>query len=126
MGIGEWESVMGNKPKFNGHTQPWRPQWGYVNEADPYVMEMEINATADHGVNVFIYDWYWYDRRPFLEGCLDEGYLKAKNNDRVKFYLMWANHNATTTWDKRISDEGDKIIWYGSQDRLSLKSSATR
>ena len=34
------------------------------NEADPYVMEMEIAAAADHGVNVFIYDWYWYDGRP--------------------------------------------------------------
>ena len=33
--------------------------WGYVNEADPYVMEMEIQAAVDHGVNVFIYDWYW-------------------------------------------------------------------
>ena len=48
--------------------------WGYVNEADPYVMEMQIAAAADHGVNVFIYDWYWYDRRPFLKNCLEEGF----------------------------------------------------
>ena len=89
MGIGEWETVMKNKPKFEGHKQPRYPLWGYVNEADPYVMEMEINAAANHGVNVFIYDWYWYDRMPFLEGCLDNGYLKASNNDRVKFYIMW-------------------------------------
>ena len=67
-------------------------------------MEMQINAAADHGVNVFIYDWYWYDKRPFLENCLNDGYLKAKNNDKVKFYLMWANHNANNTWDIRLSD----------------------
>jgi len=42
--------------------------------------------------NVFIFDWYWYDGMPFLEGCLNDGYLKARNNNRVKFYLMWANH----------------------------------
>lgn len=56
-------------------------------------MEMEINAAADHGVNVFIYDWYRFDRRPFFEQCLNEGYFKARNNDRVKFMLMWANHD---------------------------------
>ena len=45
-------------------------------------MEMQIAAAADHGVNVFIYDWYWYDGRLFLEQCLNNGYLKARNNDR--------------------------------------------
>ena len=33
-------------------------------------MEMPIEAAVRHGVNVFIYDWYWYDNRPFLENCL--------------------------------------------------------
>lgn len=26
-------------------------------------------------------------------GCLDRGYLKASNRQRVKFGLMWANHD---------------------------------
>ena len=91
-GIGEWERVRQARPKFEGHRAVHEPLWGYLNEADPYVMEMQINAAADHGVNVFIYDWYWYDRRPFLEGCLNNGYLRARNNGRVKFFLMWANH----------------------------------
>jgi hypothetical protein len=112
-GIGEWQTVKNAVKKFSGHTWPRKPLWGYVNEADPYVMEMEINCAADHGVNVFIYDWYWYDGRPFLEGCLNDGYLGAKNNDRVKFYLMWANHNAGYLWDKRNSDDNDEIIWQG-------------
>lgn len=125
-GIGEWESVMTANAKCEGHSWPRKPLWGYVNEADPYVMEMQINAAADHGVNVFIYDWYWYDKRPYLENCLNDGYLKARNNDRVKFYLMWANHHAGTTWDKRISDEGDKVIWLGFQDRPEFEKICTR
>lgn len=116
-GIGEWETVLKNKPKFEGHQQPRMPLWGPVNEADPYVMQMQIDAAAEHGVNVFIYDWYWYDRRPFLEGCLNDGYLKANNNDRVKFYLMWANHDASTLWDMRLSDNGDRTVWLGSVER---------
>jgi hypothetical protein len=121
-GIGEWQTVISNKPKFEGHEQPRYPLWGYINEADPYVAEMEISAAADHGVNVFIFDWYWYDGMPFLEGQLNDGYLKARNNDRVKFYLMWANHDVTLGWDKRNSDDAfskknKALIWKGSIDR---------
>ena len=117
-GIGEWQTVMSNEPKFEGHEQPRHPLWGYINEADPYVAEMEINAAADHGVNVFIFDWYWYDGLPFLEGHLNDGYLKARNNDRVKFYLMWANHDVNQNWDKRNAGlPNESIIWKGSVDR---------
>lgn len=123
MGIGEWETVMKNTPKYEGHQQPRYPLWGYVNEADPYVMQMQIDAAADHGVNVFIYDWYWYDGMPFLESCLNDGYLKAKNNDRVKFYVMWANHNVNLTWDKRnAGKKNDALIWKGSVDREEFET----
>lgn len=131
LGIGEWETVMKNKPQFEGHEQPRYPLWGYINEADPYVAEMEINAAADHGVNVFIFDWYWYDGMPFLEGQLNDGYLKARNNDRVKFYLMWANHDVGLGWDKRNSDASIKgknkaLIWEGGLDRAEFEKIALR
>ncbi|MCR4707575.1 MAG: glycoside hydrolase family 99-like domain-containing protein [Clostridiales bacterium] len=124
-GMGEWQSVRSAKAKFEGHSWPRRPLWGYVNEADPYVMEMEIDAAADHGVNVFIYDWYWYDRRPFLENCLNDGFLKARNRDRMKFYLMWANHDALALWDKRNADDGDTVIWGGGVDRAEFERAMT-
>lgn len=66
-------------------------------------MQLQIVAAADYGVSTYIFDWYWFDNAPFLEQCLDNGYLKAKNNDRVKFYIMWANHYAATAWDKRTA-----------------------
>ncbi|MCL2051598.1 MAG: glycoside hydrolase family 99-like domain-containing protein [Lachnospiraceae bacterium] len=110
---GEWQTVKKAQPKFAGHLWPRKPLWGYLDEADPSVMENQIEAAFSHGVNVFIYDWYWYDRRPFLEQCLNEGYLKARNNEKVKFYLMWANHDAMNLWDYRLSDDNDTIIWEG-------------
>ena len=131
MGIGEWETVMNNKPKFEGHDQPRFPIWGYVNESDRYVMEMQISAAADHGVNVFIYDWYWYDGMPYLEACLNEGFLKAKNNNRMKFYLMWANHDVGLGWDKRNADEAfthknKALIWNGWVNRAEFEKIALR
>lgn len=121
-GIGEWQTVMANKPKYDGHEQPRYPLWGYINEADPYVAEMEINAAADHGVNVFIFDWYWYDGMPFLEGHLNDGYLKARNNNRIKFYLMWANHDVPMLWDKRNAGKpNDALIWKARVDRMEFE-----
>src|SRR5512133_431268 len=123
-GYGEWQTVRAATAKFPGHQWPRRPLWGYVNEADPRVMEMQIDAAADHGVNVFIYDWYWYDGRPFLENCLNDGYLKAKNNSRVKFYLMWANHDVPMIWDMRIAHIEDNIIWQAAVDRREFETIA--
>ena len=116
-GIGEWQTVKNSAPKPCGYNWGRKPLWGYVNEADPYVMEMQINAAIDHGVNVFIYDWYWYDDRPFLENCLNDGFLKAKNCDKMKFYIMWANHDANYLWDIRNSDDVNETIWIGAVTR---------
>ena len=127
-GMGEWETVRDAKPKFEGHQWPRKPLWGYVNEADPAVMEMEINEAVRHGVNVFIYDWYWYDRRPFLENCLNDGFLKAKNNKDMKFYLMWANHSANHLWNRHLSDSEARstIIWDASVTRADFEAMAER
>ena len=113
-GYGEWQTVKAMNKNYEGSRWPRKPLWGYVNEADNRVMEMQINCALDYGVNVFIYDWYWFDDRPFLENCLNDGFLKARNNKDMKFYLMWANHDATHLWDKRnSSDILSTVIWQG-------------
>lgn len=119
--MGEWERLRQARPKFPGHQLPGIPLWGYVNEADPYVMEMQIRAAADHGINVFIYDWYWYDGRPFLENCLTNGYLKARNCGLVKFYLMWANHDVKYLWDIRNSWDRTTVLYRAAVDRSEFE-----
>ena len=115
-GIGEWQTVKRQHVKPE-HNYVWsrKPLWGYQDEADPEVMEMQIEEAVSHGVNTFIYDWYWYDNRPFLENCLNDGFLKAKNNGKMKFYIMWANHDATYGWDYRTSGlMPDTTVWRGA------------
>jgi hypothetical protein len=89
----EWELVKGARPRFKEHEQPKEPLWGYEDESDPLVMARRIDAAASHGIDAFIFDWYWYDDGPFLEGGLEQGFLGAPNNDRLKFAVMWANHD---------------------------------
>ena len=50
-GMGEWQTVLSNKPKYDGHKQPRYPLWGYINEADPYVAEMEIKDRKSTRLN---------------------------------------------------------------------------
>ena len=104
-GKGEWQSVWEAKPKWKGHCQPLKPLWGYEDESDPKVVAKKIDAAVSHGVNVFVYDWYWYGGRPFLENAVDKGFLGAPNNGKMKFYLMWANHHVNWLWDNTVEDK---------------------
>ncbi len=124
-GEGEWQTIRKAVPKFPGHLQPRVPAWGYLDESDPLVMERKIGAAADHGVNVFVFDWYWYENQPFLEEALDKGFLGARNNDQVRFFIMWANHNASTLWNLEQSHE-NRIVWPGAVDRATFENAARR
>ena len=44
-------------------------------------------------MDAFIFDWYWYNDGPYLARGLEEGFLPAANAERLKFSLMWANHD---------------------------------
>jgi hypothetical protein len=110
-GWSEWELVKNALPRFDGHRQPKIPLWGYTNESDPAVMEMKINAAAENGIDVFIYDWYYYNDGPFLEKGLENGFMKVKNNNKVKFAIMWANHDWVDLFP-RNPESGEAPLFY--------------
>jgi len=89
----EWELVKQAHPRFPGHQQPKVPLWGYLDESKPETAEKQIAAAADHGIDAFIYDWYWYNDGAYLNGALEKGYMHAANRNKLKFALMWANHD---------------------------------
>jgi hypothetical protein len=92
----EWDLVKAARPRFDGHLQPKVPTWGYFDEADPAWAAKEIDLAANNGIDAFIYDWYWYESiegKKYLHEGLENGFLKAPNNQRLKFAIMWANHD---------------------------------
>jgi hypothetical protein len=93
-GWSEWKLLEQAKPLFPGHEQPKLCTWGSFDEADPVWMEKQIDLAADHGITSFLFDWYWYSGQKFMHRALEDGFLKARNRRRLKFFAMWANH----TW----------------------------
>lgn len=89
----EYEITKSARPRFPGHQQPKVPLWGYEDESDPAAMARKIDAAAKYGVDVLIFDWYYYNDGSFLRAALDKGFMGAPNNQKVKFALMWANHD---------------------------------
>ena len=121
-GTGEWEVIKKGNPRFDGHYQPRQPLWGYELDNDPKVVEKWIDAATDHGVNVFVYDWYWYEGGPYLESALNDGFLKAKNNEKMQFYIMWANHDVKYNyWNYHLHGDNTSILWNASVDWENYK-----
>ena len=80
-------------------------------------MEKKIEAAVDHGINVFIYDWYWYDGQPYLEDAINKGFLGARNNDKMSFYIMWANHDVYSNFWNPHRYKTDSLVWTGVVDQ---------
>lgn len=89
----EWELMKHATPRFEGHSMPKIPLWGYEDESDISVMEKKIRTAAEYGITNMLFDWYWYEDGIFLNKALDEGFLKCSNVQDIRFSIMWANHD---------------------------------
>jgi hypothetical protein len=125
-GTGEWEIIKKADPGFEGHYQPRVPLWGYKMDDDPKAWEQKIDAAISHGVNTFIFDWYWFGGKPFLEEAINEGFLGAANNEKANFYLMWANHDASGYQWNHYRYKPDTILWHGEVDWDNYKIVVSR
>ncbi|MDA3797769.1 MAG: glycoside hydrolase family 99-like domain-containing protein [Kiritimatiellae bacterium] len=120
---GEWYTVRRGTPHFPGHDMPRLPLLGYQDESDPKVMREHIKLAREHGINVFIMDWYWYENAACFERQLNEGLIPALEGTDSKFFLMWANHDVTNLWDMHNDTSYDKadIQMTGQVDRKVLE-----
>jgi hypothetical protein len=92
---------------FPGHFSPMRwmpfrrcgfpiPVAGFYRDGEPEVSDWHIKWAVEHGISFFAFDWYYhYEHGPSGEHnqALDQGFLRARYRDRMKFCLMWCNEN---------------------------------
>lgn len=83
--------------KYKGRT----PIWGWRDDT-PEIMEMQIDLAADNGIAFFSYCWYWKDNKgPINPDAIEKDskhlamqmFIEAKNNSRMEFCLLVANHS---------------------------------
>lgn len=121
----EWELVRRALPRFPEHRQPNLPLWGFEDESVPEVMARKIEAAASHGIDAFIFDWYWYNDGPFLESGLEQGFLGAPNRVLLKFAIMWANHDWLDIHPARLrecQDGSHSLLYPGMITRATFET----
>lgn len=88
-GKSEWDLVRSAKSYFEGHNQPRIPHRdiGYYDDENPETIRKQVKMAQEHGVDAFIFDWYWKRGQRELETPLQNfTALDAK----MKFALMWS------------------------------------
>jgi hypothetical protein len=77
------------------------PLWGWRDDKQE-IMDRQIDLAADNGVSYFSFCWYWADnKRPINVEAIEKDskhlpinlFMQAKNNNRMEFSLLVANHN---------------------------------
>lgn len=89
----EYDTLRNAHTLFPGHSMPHYPLWGYYDESDPAWAAKEIDLAAAYGVDAWMIDWYWHQGTQFYHEQLEQGFLKAENRSKLKFAIMWANHD---------------------------------
>ena len=106
----EWAFVKSAKPRFPGHVQPIKPLPGYLDGKDPADVETEIELASNAGIDVFLYDYYYYNGEVTQEEAIEQGFLKAPNRGKMKFALMWCFHDRNFAWRVPLFSARKKLM----------------
>ena len=90
-GFTEWELVAKATPRFPGHAQPRVPLLGAYDDRDPKEVGRRIRLAKAHGVDAFVYGFFWCRGKRVFEDALDVGFLGSSEGAATPFALMWAN-----------------------------------
>jgi hypothetical protein len=74
-----------------------KPMLGWYREGEPEIADWQIKWAVEHGITFFAYDWYWSKGSRSLEHGIHKALFHSRYQDRIKFCLLWANHNAPKT-----------------------------
>ena len=92
-GFTEWDFCRDSKPRVPGEKVPLRPLYGFIDGKNPADVAKEIDLASNAGIDVFLYDWYWYGGEMTMQESLEQGFLRAPNRMKMKFCLMWCYHD---------------------------------
>lgn len=119
-----------------------KPLLGWYDEGDDAVMRQQLDWMAQYRIDFVVFDWYYgAQRQVFLEHAL-AAYMRAPNRDKVKFSILWANHDSMPKskedwlsmvryWVKYyfprpefLTSGGKPVVFIFSADELKKKAEA--
>jgi hypothetical protein len=113
-GFTEWDLVAECTPRFPGHVQPRVPLWGRYDDRDPHEVGRRAQLCEAHGVDGFVYGFFWCRGKRVFQDALDLGYLGSPEGQRTPFALMWANRMPRRVLPVRRADvpviEDDRLV----------------
>ena len=106
----EWDTLKNAHALFPGHSMPHYPLWGYYDEADPEWAAKEVELASTYGVDAWMIDWYWHEGLQFYHEQLERGLLKSENRSKIKFAIMWANHDWKNVYPAHSPDAAATLL----------------
>lgn len=89
------------------------PLLGQYEQDDVWAAESNIEWASLYGIDFFTYDWRWDGKKPYLDEGL-RSYLGARNNDKLKFSLIWMNDSdilkSLKEFDAMIDHMGNNLF----------------
>ncbi|MFT4541465.1 MAG: hypothetical protein ACI841_001810 [Planctomycetota bacterium] len=123
-GFTEWELVAGCRPRFEGHHQPRVPELGRYDDRDPIEVERRMQLARAHGVDAFIYGFFWCRGKRVFADALDQGFLGCPTGQEAPFALMWANRMPRRVLPVRRTDlpviETERLVRSDVDDFVEL------
>jgi len=107
---GNWKDIKG-LPGSRSPNIPWPDRealLGYYAEEDVRIAEQHIEWASQYGIKFFAYDWYWNGKVTEMNHAI-ENYLKASNNSKMKFSILWANHSDVP---RNLKEFDDMVIYW--------------
>jgi len=106
----EFDTLRNARTLFPGHSMPHYPLWGYFDESNPVWAAKEIETAAEYGVDAWMIDWYWHEGKQFYHEQLEDGMLKAENRSKLKFAIMWANHDWKNVYPAQAPNQAANLL----------------
>jgi hypothetical protein len=83
------------------------PLLGWYHDGRRDTLDKQLSWMADFGIDFVAFDWYWENARPAPETAV-RAYLQSPERARVRYALLWANHNK----EPRTLKEWDDLVDY--------------
>jgi hypothetical protein len=123
-GFTEWELVRACGPRFEGHAQPKVPLLGEYDDRDPLEVARRLSLALEHGIDTFVYGFFWCRGKRVFQDALDLGFLGCELGRKTPFALMWANRMPRRVLPVRRADlpviEHDRLVRSDVDDFVAL------